>query len=121
MRWHVVDALGIMLEIVGVLRYESVEEFFEVAACRGICVLPHNQAATGVLSENCNNAVFNFALAHKRFDFVGDFVSAFARSRDGEILGDDRHGLKARSAKFRGQPKVLPSEKMPVRLGPRNL
>jgi hypothetical protein len=74
-----------------------------------------------VLRENCNNAVFNFALAQKRFDFVGDFVGAFARSRDGEILGDDRHGLKARGAEFRGQPKVIPSEKMPVRLGPRNL
>jgi hypothetical protein len=39
-----------------------------------------------VLRENCNNAVFNFALAQKRFDFVGDFVGAFARSRDGEFL-----------------------------------
>ena len=45
----------------------------------------HGQAATGVLRENCNNAVFNFALAHERFDLVGDFVSAFSCCCDGEM------------------------------------
>ena len=71
-------------KIVGVLRHQPIEKFFEIAPRRGISILHHDQAATGVLRENCNNAVFNFALAHKRFDFVGDFVGAFARSRDGE-------------------------------------
>ena len=110
-----------MLEIVGVLRYQPIEKFFEIAPRRGISILHHDQAATGVLRENCNNAVFNFALADKRLDLVGDFLGAFSCCRNGEILDDDRHGLKARGTEFRGQPKVIPSKKMPVRLGPRNL
>src|SRR5207248_8097992 len=63
MRWHVVGAFGIMLEIVGVLGHQPIEKFFEVAPCRWISILHHNQAATGVLRENCYHAVFNFALA----------------------------------------------------------
>ena len=86
MRWHVVGAFGVMLEIVGILRHQPIEKFFEIAPRRWIGVLHYDQATTGMLRENCDNAVFNFALAQKRFDFVGDFVGAFARCGDGEIL-----------------------------------
>src|SRR6266550_2318446 len=110
MRWHVVGAFGIMFEIVGVLRYQPIEKFFEIAPCRSVSILHHNQATTGVLRENCDNAVFNFALAYERFNFVGDFVGAFSCCCDGEILGHDRHGLKARGAQLPRQPTVTPSE-----------
>ncbi len=91
MRWHVVGAFGVVLEIVSIFRDQPIEKFFEIASRRWIGILHHDQAATGVLGENCDNAVFNFTFAHKRFDFVGDFVSAFSRCRDREVFGDDRH------------------------------
>src|SRR5438105_9419519 len=93
MRWHVVGAFGIMLEIVGVLRHQPVEKFFEIAPCRWISILHHDQTATGVLRENCNNAIFNIALPYKRFDLVGNLVGSFSCCRDGEILVLNSHAL----------------------------
>src|SRR5437763_9938398 len=112
MRWHVVGTFGVMLEIVGVLRHQSIEKFFEIAPRRWIGVLHYDQATTGMLRENCDNAVFNFALAHKRFDFVGDFVSAFSRCRDGEVFCFYTH-RRAQYDDARGSGKLLfvvPSE-----------
>jgi len=39
-----------------------------------------------VLRENCNNAIFNFALAHEQFDLVGDFIGALSCCRDSELF-----------------------------------
>jgi len=90
-RWHVVGTFGVVFEIIGIFRDQSIEELLQIASCRRIRILHHNQAATGVLCKNRDDAIFNFALAYDGFDFIGDFVSALAGSGDGEAFSDDAH------------------------------
>ena len=92
-RWHVVGAFGVVFEIIGILRDQSIEEFFQITPGRRIRIFHYNQAATGVLRKDRHNSIFNFALAHDGFDFIGDFVSAFVRSGDAKVSGDDAHVL----------------------------
>src|SRR5437588_4677967 len=110
MRWHVVRPFGVMLEIVGVLGHQPIEKFFEIAPCRWISILHHNQATTSVLREDCNNAVSNFALAHERFNLVGNFVGPLAFGGDGEVFGDDRQRPEARAAQLPRQRTVILSK-----------
>src|SRR5438067_12296160 len=86
MRWHIVRAFGVVLEIVGILRHKPIEIFSEIAPRRWIGILHYNQATTGVLRENCNNAIFNSALALEHFDLVGDFIGALSCCRHGELF-----------------------------------
>ena len=92
-RWHIVGAFRVVFEIISILRDQPIEEFLEITSCRRISILHHDQAATGVLRKNRDDAIFNFALPHDGFDFIGDLVSALARSGDAKVSGDDAHVL----------------------------
>lgn len=92
-RWHVVGAFRVVFEIISILWDQPIEEFLEITACRWICILHHDKAATSVLCKNRDDATFKSALADDGFDFIGDFVSALAGRGDSEVLGNDRHTL----------------------------
>ena len=92
-RWHVVGTFRVVFEIIGILRDQPIEEFLQIAACRRIRILHYDQAATGVLRKNRDDAILNFALTHDGFNLIGDLVSALAGRGDSEVLGNDRHTL----------------------------
>ena len=84
MRWHVVGAFRVVFEIISILRDQPIEKFLEITPCRRIRILHHDQAATGVLGKNRDDAIFDFALAYDGFDFIGDLVGTLTGSRHGE-------------------------------------
>src|SRR5438477_8165562 len=92
-RWHIVGTFRVVFEIIGILRDQPIEKFLQIASCRRIRILHHDQAATGVLRKNRDDAILNFTVAHDDFDFIGDLVSALARSGDAKVSGDDAHVL----------------------------
>ena len=78
MRWHIIAALGTVRKVIGVLRHESIEEFFQVSTCSGIGILHDDNAATGVLDKSGHCSISNAALVDLRLNFIGDFVQSLA-------------------------------------------
>src|SRR5207244_5037093 len=71
MRWHIIAALGTVRKVIGVLRHESIEEFFQVSTCSGIGILHDDNAATGVLNKNSHCAISDAAPVDLRLNFIG--------------------------------------------------
>ncbi len=61
-RRHVVAALGIVHEVIGIFRHEAVEKFFQITASGRIGILHDDDAAAGVLNKHCDCAVSEAAL-----------------------------------------------------------
>ena len=106
MRWHVIGAFRVVFEIIGIFRDQPIEEFLEITPCRRIRILHHDQAATGVLRKNRDDAIFNLTLPHHGFDFIGDLVSALACCRNGKVFSENAHAyLYRHPERRRGIPK----------------
>jgi len=78
MRRHIVRAFGIVFEVVGILRDQAIEKFFQITTRSRIGIFHYDQTATGMLDKNSQNPIANARVAQQRFDFVCNFVSAFA-------------------------------------------
>ena len=86
MRWHIIAALGTVRKVIGVLRHESIEEFFQVSTCSGIGILHDDNAATGVLNKNSHGPVSPSASVDLCLNFIGDFVKALMVGADFELV-----------------------------------
>ena len=62
MRWHIITAFGIVREIIGVFRDQSVEEFFQVTPRGRVGIFHDDHAATGMLDKNGGRPVPDAAL-----------------------------------------------------------
>ena len=56
---HVVRSFSIVLEIIGILRHQTVEKFLQITTRRRIGIFHHDQTATGMLDKNSQNSVAN--------------------------------------------------------------
>jgi len=92
-RSAVVCALSRMHEVIGVLRHEPLEKFFEIFSRCQIGVFHHNKTATGVVNENCDGPVAHAALVDLRLHVARDFVGAFAVGANIELLLMNVHNL----------------------------
>ncbi len=93
-RSAVVRALSRMHEVMGVLRHEPLEKFFEIFSGRRIGVFHHNKTAAGVLNENCDDPVAYAGLVDLRLHVTGDFVGAFAVGANIELVLMSLHKLR---------------------------
>ena len=80
---------AVVLEVGRVFRHEPVEKFFEIAASRWVRVFHDDKAATGVLNENGQRARDDAAAVQDFRNLIGNFISPFAASADGDRLGVD--------------------------------
>lgn len=85
-RSAVVRALSRMHEVIGIFRHEPLKKFLEIFSRRWIGVFHHNETATGVASENCDDPVAHAALVDLPLDVAGDFVGAFAVGANIELV-----------------------------------
>ena len=97
-RSAVVCALSRMHEVIGVLRHEPLEKFFEIFSRCRIGVFHHNKTATGVVNENCDGPVAHAALVDLALNFVSNLVGAFAVRPNLELIVMNAHML----------PKITP-------------
>jgi hypothetical protein len=102
MRRHIVGAFCVVFEIIGILRDQPIEEFLEVASRCRIRILHHDQTATRVPRKDRYRAIFNFAFAYDRLDFIGELVSALARCGNGETFRHNVH-LAISQASYRSR------------------
>src|SRR6266481_2480802 len=91
MRWHIIAALRIVREIIGVFWHEALEKFFQVAARGRISIFHDDNAATGVLNEKSYCPRLHFRAVDLRLHFVGDFVKTLAVSLDFKLIVMDMH------------------------------
>jgi len=90
-RWHVVAAFGAMAEVIGTLRDEALEKFFQVAARARIGVFHDDDAATGVLNKNGDGPIPDAAFIDLRLHGIGDFVETFAIGANFDLVVVDMH------------------------------
>ena len=90
-RSAVVRALSRVHEVIGIFRHEPLEKFFEIFSRRRIGVFHHNETATGVLNENCDDPVAHAGFVDLRLHVAGDFIGALATCLDGGMAGLDAH------------------------------
>ena len=91
-RWHVVGAFVVVLEIF-IFRHQLVEELFQIASRRRRSVFHRGQTATGVLHKNGNGSIAHAALVDLVLNLIGDFVRAFAACFDCKAVGVNAHLL----------------------------
>ena len=51
-RWHIIAAFGTVREVIGIFRYEAVEEFFQIMSRSRIGIFHDDHAATGMLDKH---------------------------------------------------------------------
>jgi len=59
MRRHIVGAFGIVLEVVGIFRYQAIEKLFQITTRRRVGIFHHDQTATGMPNKNSQNPIAN--------------------------------------------------------------
>lgn len=92
-RSAVVCALSRMHEVIGVLRHEPLEKFFEIFSRCRIGVFHHDETATGVLNKNGDGPVTHAAFVDLLLNRIGDFVGAFAVGANIELVLMNVHKL----------------------------
>jgi hypothetical protein len=90
-RRHVVAAFGTVCEIISIFWYEPLEELFEVVARRWIGILHDDNAATGVLHEDCCCPIFHPTFIDRLLHFISDLVQSFACGTEFELMVVDTH------------------------------
>ena len=61
MRWHIIAAFGTVREVIGIFRYEAVEEFFQIMSRSRIGIFHDGYAATGMLDKDGRGPVSDTA------------------------------------------------------------
>ncbi len=59
MRRHIIGTFSIVHKVVGILRNQAVEKFFQITTCSRIGIFHHDQTATGMLDKNSQNPIAN--------------------------------------------------------------
>ena len=77
-RWHVIAALRVVREIIGVVWHDPVEKLFQVSARGRIGIFHDDNAATGVLNEDSDCSTAHTALIDPRLNLIGDFIKTLA-------------------------------------------
>ncbi len=62
MRWHIIAAFGTVRKVIGILRHEAVEEFFQISSCSRIGIFHDDHAATSMLDKHGRRPVPDAAL-----------------------------------------------------------
>ncbi len=92
-RCAVIGALSRMHEVIGVFRHKPLEKFFEIFSRRRIGIFHHNETATGVLNENCDDPIAHAGLVDLCLHVAGDFAGAFAVGTNIELVLMNLHKL----------------------------
>lgn len=82
---HVIRSFIVML-VIGVFGHEFLEKSLKITTCGRCCVFHDHQAATRVLDEDRDRAATNLGFRDLLLDLVGDFVRAFAVSRNNQLI-----------------------------------
>lgn len=93
MRWHIIAALRAVGEVIGIFRYEVVEEFLQVVSRGRIGIFHYNYATTGVPNKDCHRPIADPTFLDLRLDIIGDFVGSFSVRAHVELFLMDTHGI----------------------------
>jgi hypothetical protein len=78
MRRHVVAAFGAMCKVIGILRDQTVEEFFQITSRSRIGIFHDDHAATGMLDKHRRRPVPDAASIDLGLHFARDFVQSLS-------------------------------------------
>src|SRR2546421_7449487 len=108
MRCAVVGSFVVVL-VIGVLRHEPFEEFFQVAARRRCSVFHDDDTAARVLNEDRHGPRGDAAPVDNLPDLVGHFVSSLAFGPNFELLAANAHGRCSHASDYEGQAQSATS------------
>jgi hypothetical protein len=105
-RWHIVEAFVVVLELL-IFRDELVEKSFKITPRGRRGIFHCDQTATGVLDKHRDRSVAHAALVDLTLNLFSNFVGALAVRLDDKILILHSHSRRAYAARGRSAT-ILP-------------
>jgi hypothetical protein len=89
--WHVVAAFGVMREVIGTFRHQTVKKLLQIVSRAWVGIFHNDDAATGVLNKNRDCAVSHPSVVDLGLHVSGNFIKSLATGAHFELVVVNAH------------------------------